>query len=56
MPRNTVPSNRDSVSGQRLRLFGQLVRHGTMEERRRLLRQVLHRIEIDPVTRKGQEF
>ncbi|MCH8851218.1 MAG: recombinase zinc beta ribbon domain-containing protein, partial [Planctomycetes bacterium] len=42
--------------GQRLRLFGRLFRHGTMEERRTFLRQLLHRIEIDPVTRKGQAF
>ena len=42
--------------GQRLRLFGQLFQHGTMEEKRTFLRQLLHRIEIGPVTRKGQAF
>jgi len=50
-PRHIVKS-----LGQRLRLFGQLFQNGTMEERRTFLRQLLHRIEINPVTRKGQAF
>ncbi len=42
--------------GQKLRVFGRLFRHGTVEERRTFLRQLLHRIEINPVTRKGRAF
>ena len=50
------PSQMVKSRSERLRPFGRLFRQGTMEERRSFLRQLLHWIEIDPVTRKGQAF